>query len=189
MTLAISCRCSSSHLPIYLYFVGEWSIFNGYLNLDVSLKTCAKASSSVLPPAYISGVGVDQHAIEVRSKLHSYTQKNLDENVLHMFENTLVLGPHRFGTVPEEMVKLFKEDAEDPLCFQTYFALASPTWVSKNLSRSYSSSEVRSSAVKDENLLAAALCFWNSASNTFDFRVGLMTPTLLDMAQNSWKAC
>ncbi|KAI5320983.1 hypothetical protein L3X38_040691 [Prunus dulcis] len=35
----------------------------------------------------------------------------------------------------------------------------------------------------DENLLAAALCFWNSASNTFDFRVGPMTPTLLDMAQ------
>ncbi|BBN67633.1 hypothetical protein Prudu_136S000500 [Prunus dulcis] len=36
---------------------------------------------------------------------------------------------------------------------------------------------------RDENLLAAALCFWNSASNTFDFRVGPMAPTLLDMAQ------
>ncbi|CAL8991241.1 unnamed protein product [Prunus brigantina] len=36
---------------------------------------------------------------------------------------------------------------------------------------------------RDENLRAAALCFWNSASNTFDFRVGPMAPTLLDMAQ------
>ncbi|CAL9021015.1 unnamed protein product [Prunus brigantina] len=36
---------------------------------------------------------------------------------------------------------------------------------------------------RDENLLAAALCFWNSASNTFDFRLGPATPTLLDMAQ------
>ncbi|CAL2239239.1 unnamed protein product [Prunus armeniaca] len=34
-----------------------------------------------------------------------------------------------------------------------------------------------------KNLLTAALCFWNSASNTFDFHVGPMTPTLLDMAQ------
>ncbi|BBG93679.1 autoinhibited Ca2+-ATPase 11 [Prunus dulcis] len=32
---------------------------------------------------------------------------------------------------------------------------------------------------RDENLLAAALCFWNSASNTFDFRVG-------PMAQPCW---
>ncbi|VVA41671.1 PREDICTED: aminotransferase, partial [Prunus dulcis] len=96
-------------------------------------------------------------------------------------------------------------------------ALASHSWVSKNLSRSFPSSEVRNSPVKwadwidrllprygghwrragiydaillskqsinrDENLLAAALCFWNSASNTFDFRVGHMAPTLLDMAQ------
>ncbi|CAL9010825.1 unnamed protein product [Prunus brigantina] len=34
----------------------------------------------------------------------------------------------------------------------------------------------------DENLLAAALCFWNSASNMFNFRVGPMSPILLDMA-------
>lgn len=36
---------------------------------------------------------------------------------------------------------------------------------------------------KEENLLAAVLCYWNSANNTFDFRVEPMTPTLLDMAQ------
>ncbi|CAL2229374.1 unnamed protein product [Prunus armeniaca] len=36
---------------------------------------------------------------------------------------------------------------------------------------------------RDENLLAAALCFWNSANNTFDFHLGPMSPTLLDMAQ------
>lgn len=30
---------------------------------------------------------------------------------------------------------------------------------------------------RDENLLAAALCFWNSANNTFGFCVGPMTPT------------
>lgn len=36
---------------------------------------------------------------------------------------------------------------------------------------------------RDENMLATAPCFQNSATNTFDFRVGLMSPTLLDMAQ------
>ncbi|XP_020421267.1 uncharacterized protein LOC109949604 [Prunus persica] len=143
--------------------------------------------------------------------------KNLDENVLHLFENTLVLGPHWFGPVPAEVAELLKKDAEAPLCFESTSALASYSWVSKNLSRSFPSSEVRNSPVKwadwidrllprygghwrraglydaillskqsinrDENLLAAALCFWNSASNTFDFRVGPMAPTLLDMAQ------
>ncbi|CAL9005180.1 unnamed protein product [Prunus brigantina] len=98
------------------------------------------------------------------------------------------------------MVNLFKEDAEAPFHLQRFSSLASHTWVSKNLSRSYPSSEVRNSAVKwsdwidrllsrygdhwkmariydsiilskqsvnrDENLLATALCFWNSASNT-----------------------
>ncbi|KAI5351373.1 hypothetical protein L3X38_004264 [Prunus dulcis] len=176
-----------------------------------SPKTSANSSSSSQSPAYLTGDGVDQHSIEVHSKLHPYARKNLDENVLHLFENTLVLGPHWFGYVPEEMADLFKEDAEAPLCFQSSMALASQTWVSKNLSRLYPSSEVRNSAVRwsdwinrllprhgaywkkagiydaillsknsinrDENLLAAALCFWNSASNTFDFRLGPMTPT------------
>ncbi|CAL9013694.1 unnamed protein product [Prunus brigantina] len=179
-------------------------------------KTRASSSSSVSPD-YTIGAGVDDHAIEVRSKLHPFAQKNLDENVLHLFENTLVLGPHWFGPIPAEMAKLMGEDAEAPLCFESNSALASHTWVSKNLSRSFPSSEVRNSPVKwvdwidrllprygahwrragiydaillskqsinrDENLLAAALCFWNSASNTFDFRVGPMAPTLLDMAQ------
>ncbi|CAL2238241.1 unnamed protein product [Prunus armeniaca] len=156
-----------------------------------SPKTRAQ-SSSYVPPAYITGAGVDNHAIEARR-------------------------PHWFGHVPAEMVELFKNDAEAPLCFQSSSALASHTWVSKNLSCSFPSSEVRNSLVKwadwidrlfprygahckragiydaillfkqsinrDESLLAAALCFWNSGSNTFDFRVGPMAPTLLDMAQ------
>ncbi|CAL8168354.1 unnamed protein product [Prunus armeniaca] len=158
-----------------------------------SAMTHAKASPS-LPPAYISGAGVINHAIEVRSKLHPFAQKNLDENVIHLFENTLVLGPHWFGHVPAEMVELFKGDTEPPLCFQSSSAMASHTWVNKNPSRSFPSNEVRNSPVKwadwidrlllrDENLLAVALCFWNSASNTFEFCLGLMTPTLLDMAQ------
>ncbi|CAL9005283.1 unnamed protein product [Prunus brigantina] len=133
------------------------------------------------------------------------------------FLRTHILGPHWFGAVPKEMVNLFKEDAEAPFHLQTFSSLASHTWVSKNLSRSYPSCEVRNSAVKwsdwidrllsrygdhwkmariydsiilskqsvnrDENLLATALCFWNSASNTFDFLMGPMTPTLLDLAQ------
>ncbi|CAL2277262.1 unnamed protein product [Prunus armeniaca] len=182
-----------------------------------SPRTRAQGSSSLVPPDYITGTGVDNHAIEVRSKLHPFAKKNLDENVLHVFENTLVLGPHWFGSVPSGMAELFKNDAEAPLCFESSSALASHTWVSKNLSRSFPSSEVRNSSVKwaywidrlvsrygahwkragiydaillskqsinrDENLLAAALCFWNSASNTFDFRIGPMAPTLLDMAQ------
>ncbi|CAL8087210.1 unnamed protein product [Prunus armeniaca] len=115
------------------------------------------------------------------------------------------------------MAELFKKDAEPPLCFQSTSALALHSWVSKNLSRSFPSSEVKNTPVKwanwidrllprygahckmagihdaihlskqsintDENLLDAALCFWNSASNTFDFRVGPMAPTLLDMVQ------
>ncbi|CAL2229699.1 unnamed protein product [Prunus armeniaca] len=182
-----------------------------------SPKSRAQSSSIPVPPDYITGTGIDNHAIEVRSKLHPFAQKNLDENVIHLFENTLVLGPHWFGPVPPEMAELMKKDAEAPLCFESTSVLAPHSWVSKNLSRSFPSSEVRNSLVKwvdwidrllprygphwkragiydaillsnqsvnkDENLLAAALCFWNSASNTFDFRIGLMAPTLLDMAQ------
>ncbi|CAL2270528.1 unnamed protein product [Prunus armeniaca] len=46
------------------------------------------------------------------------------------------------------MAKLMKKDAEAPLCFESTSGLASHTWVSKNLSRSFPSSEVRSSPVK-----------------------------------------
>ncbi|XP_034197254.1 uncharacterized protein LOC117612697 [Prunus dulcis] len=145
-----------------------------------SPRSRAQSSSVPVPPDYITGTGIDAHAIEVRSKLHPFAQKNLDENILHLFENTLVLGPHWFGPVPAGMAELLKKDAEAPLCFESTSALASYSWVSKNLSRSFPSSE---SINRDENLLAAALCFWNSASNTFDFRVGPMAPTLLDMAQ------
>ncbi|BBG99440.1 autoinhibited Ca2+-ATPase 11 [Prunus dulcis] len=100
------------------------------------------------PPDYITGSGIDAHAIEVRSKLHPFAQKNLDENVLHLFENTLVLGPHWFGPVPAEVTELLRRDAEAPLCFESTSALASHSWVSKNLSRSFPSSEVRNSPVK-----------------------------------------
>ncbi|KAI5324231.1 hypothetical protein L3X38_033304 [Prunus dulcis] len=171
-----------------------------------SPNTRAKGSSSSRSLAYLTGDGVDNHAIEVQSKIHRFVQKNLDENVLHLFENTLVLGPHWFGHVPAEMAELFKDDAEAPLCFQSSSALASH----KNLSRSFPSSEVRNSSVKwadwidmllprygahwkqaeiydaillskqsmnrDENLLAATLCFWNFASNTFYFCLGPMGP-------------
>ena len=166
-----------------------------------SPKTRAQGSSSSVPPDYMTGTRVDNHAIEVRSKLHSFAKKNMDENVLHLLDNTLVLGPHWFGSIPAEMAELFKNDAEAPLCFESSSALASHSWVSKNLSSSFPSSEVRNSPVKwanwidrlllrygahwkragiydaillskqsinkDENLLVAALCFWNSASNTF----------------------
>ncbi|KAI5351152.1 hypothetical protein L3X38_004043 [Prunus dulcis] len=168
-----------------------------------SPRSRAQSSSASIPPDYITGSGIDAHAIEVRSKLHPFALKNLDENVLHLFENTLVLGPHWFGPVPAEVAELLRKDAEAPLCFESTSALASHSWVSKNLSRSFPSSEVRNSPVKwadwidrllprygghwrragiydaillskqsvnrDENLLAAALCFWNFASNTFDF--------------------
>ncbi|CAL2259883.1 unnamed protein product [Prunus armeniaca] len=190
----------------------DWLVY-----YEVRPPTILRSSSSSIPSDYITGIGVDEHAIEVRSKLHPFAQKNLDENVLHLFKNTLVLGPHWFGPVPTEMAKLMKKDAEAPLCFESTSALASHSWVSQNLSRSFPSSEVRNNSVKwvdwidrllprygahwkktgiydaillskhsinkDENLLAAALCYWNSASNTFDFRVGPMAPTVLDMAQ------
>ncbi|CAL8117909.1 unnamed protein product [Prunus armeniaca] len=113
-----------------------------------SSKSRAQSSSVPVPPDYITGAGIDKHAIEVRSKLHPFAQKNLDENVLHLFENTLVLGPHWFGPVPPKMVELMKKDAEAPLCFESSSALASHSWVSKNLSRLFPSSEVRNSPVK-----------------------------------------
>ncbi|CAL9006454.1 unnamed protein product, partial [Prunus brigantina] len=84
-----------------------------------SLKTRAQLSSSLIPPAYITGAGVDKHAIE----------------------NTLVLGPYWFGHVSVEMAELIEKDDEGPLCFQSASALASHSWVSKNLSRSFPSSE------------------------------------------------
>lgn len=41
----------------------------------------------------------------------------------------------------------------------------------------------KQSVSRKENLLAAAICFWNFAVKTFDFRVALMALTLLGMAQ------
>ncbi|CAL8090254.1 unnamed protein product [Prunus armeniaca] len=109
---------------------------------------------------------------KVRSKLHPFAKKNLDENVLHLFENTLVLGPH--CEVRNSPVKW--EDWIDRLLpkYGTHWKRAG-IYDAILLSKQ--------SVNRDENLLAAALCFWNSASNTFDFRVGPMALTLLDMAQ------
>ncbi|XP_021833175.1 uncharacterized protein LOC110772988 [Prunus avium] len=36
--------------------------------------------------------------------------------------------------------------------------------------------------IMDRSLLVATLCFWSSATNTMNFRFGMMTPTVLDMA-------
>ncbi|CAL9011984.1 unnamed protein product [Prunus brigantina] len=155
-----------------------------------SPKTRALGSSFSVYPDYITGSGVDNHAVEVRNKFHPFAKKNLDENVLHLFENTLVLGPHWFGSVPTEMAELMKKDAEAPLCFQS---IKWVDWIDRLLPRYgthwrgagiYDAIILsRQSINMDENLLAAALCFWNSASTTFDFRIGPMAPTLLDMAQ------
>lgn len=56
-----------------------------------SPKTRASSSSS-FPPPYISGEGVDTHAIEIRSKLRSYSKKNLNENILHLHGNAIIMG-------------------------------------------------------------------------------------------------
>ncbi|KAI5323275.1 hypothetical protein L3X38_032347 [Prunus dulcis] len=98
-----------------------------------SPRSRAQSSSASIPPDYITGSGIDAHAIEVRSKLHPFAQKNLDENVLHLFENTLVLGPHWFGPVPAEAAELLKKDAEAPLCFESNSALASHSWTSPEI--------------------------------------------------------
>ncbi|CAL2256412.1 unnamed protein product [Prunus armeniaca] len=145
-----------------------------------SPNTRAKGSSSSRSPAYLTGDGVENHAIEVRSKLYPFVQKNLDENVLHLFKNTLVLGPHWFGAVPKEMAILFRDDVEAPLDVRNS-AVKWLDWINRLLPRHRA--YWKRAGIYDENLLAAALCFWNSASNTFDFCLGPMTPTLLDMAQ------
>ncbi|CAL2228274.1 unnamed protein product [Prunus armeniaca] len=125
-----------------------------------SPKNRTQTSSSV-PPVYISGAGVDNHAIEVWSK----------ENFLHLFENTLVLGPHWFGPVPAEMADWIDKLLPRYGAHWNRAGIYNAILLSKQFIN------------RDENLLAAALCFWNSASNTLDFCVGLMTPTLLDMAK------
>ncbi|VVA27482.1 PREDICTED: LOC110762039 isoform [Prunus dulcis] len=149
----------------------------GSIPENVISKTRAQGSSSSVPPDNITGAGVDNHAIEVRSMLYPFAKKNLDENVLHLFENTLVLAPHWFGSVPAKMATLFKLDTKASLLLPRYGA----HWKRASIYDAILLS--KQSINRDENLLAAALCFWNSASNTFDFRVGLMAPTLLDMAQ------
>ncbi|CAL2237815.1 unnamed protein product [Prunus armeniaca] len=110
-------------------------------------KTRARSSSSSFPPPHISGEGVDKHAIEIRSKLHPYSKKNLDANILHLLGNALVLGPVWFRKVLEDMAKLFKEDVEVPLCHCNH-SLTFHSWVIKNMSKSYPSSEGMNSCVK-----------------------------------------
>ncbi|CAL8089566.1 unnamed protein product [Prunus armeniaca] len=118
-----------------------------------SPKTCAQGSSSSVPPDYIIGTGVDKHAIKVRSKLYPFAQKNLDENVLHLFENTLVLGPHCVskallhwpltpGLLPRYVAQWRRAGIYDAILL------------------------LKQSVNRDENLLDDALCFWNSISNT-----------------------
>lgn len=57
-----------------------------------SLKTHAGSSYPSFPPSHILGKGVDKHASEIKSKLHPYSKKNLDGNILNLLGNTLVLG-------------------------------------------------------------------------------------------------
>ncbi|CAL2239135.1 unnamed protein product [Prunus armeniaca] len=77
------------------------------------------------------------------------------------------------------MVNLFKEDVEASLCLQSW--LLTP---GSKMAGIYDSILLSKQSVnRDENMLAAALYFWNSASNTFIFCVGPMAPALLDMAQ------
>ncbi|KAI5338295.1 hypothetical protein L3X38_017566 [Prunus dulcis] len=71
-----------------------------------SLKTRAATSSSSIPPTFITGAGIDKHAIEIRSKLHPFAQ-----NVLEFWG--------LIGLVLSQLAKLIKEDAEAPLCFQS----------------------------------------------------------------------
>lgn len=40
----------------------------------------------------------------------------------------------------------------------------------------------KTSILPKPELLVSALLFWNSGTNTFDFRMGPMSPTILDMA-------
>lgn len=64
-----------------------------------------------------------------------------------MMGNTLLIGPHWLGEVPKKMAILFKDNVETPLCYHNS-SISFHTWVSKNLSRSNPSSEVRNNAVK-----------------------------------------
>ncbi|CAN6542666.1 unnamed protein product [Malus baccata var. baccata] len=41
----------------------------------------------------------------------------------------------------------------------------------------------KTSVISKPELLTSALLFWNTGTNTFDFRMGPMSPTILDMAQ------
>ncbi|CAL2229286.1 unnamed protein product [Prunus armeniaca] len=68
------------------------------------------------------------------------------------------------------MAELFKKDAEAPLCFQSMSALASHSCVSKNLSRSFPSSEVRNSPVKWANWIDRLLPRYGAHSVLLKYR-------------------
>ncbi|KAM1923541.1 hypothetical protein ACFX15_021442 [Malus domestica] len=54
-------------------------------------------------------------------------------------------------------------------------------WMSNGINELIMLSKI--SITPKPELLASALIFWNSGTNTFDFRMGSMSPTILDMAQ------
>ncbi|CAL9029886.1 unnamed protein product, partial [Prunus brigantina] len=124
--------------------IGQFGFVGASFDMECLNKTSTKEVPNIIqvqPQSHTNhGQGV---------KLYPFAKKNLDENVLHLFENTLVLGPHRFGSRPNRNGGVDEERClKLPYAFKAASALASHSWISKNLSRSFPSSEVRNSPVK-----------------------------------------
>ncbi|CAL9011769.1 unnamed protein product [Prunus brigantina] len=136
-----------------------------------SPKTRAKGSSSSRSPAYLTRDGVDQHAIEVRSKLHSFTEKIWMKTFstflrIHSFWvlTGLVWCQRRWSICSRRMLKLpFASKALLPWLLTPWLlSRYADHWKRAGI---YDSIFLSKQSVNiDENLLAAALCFWNSAS-------------------------
>ncbi|PQP91939.1 uncharacterized protein Pyn_34074 [Prunus yedoensis var. nudiflora] len=122
--------------------------------------------------------------------------------------DTCVLGPSIEGGMPERLVALLKNDLVDHSAYdggdfqdwnviwpQQQWPTVTPDWEKwlprmehffgqqwKDQGIYHLIKLFEHPLVMDQSLLAAALCCWSSATNTMNFRFGMMTPTVLDMA-------
>ncbi|PQM40059.1 uncharacterized protein Pyn_07211 [Prunus yedoensis var. nudiflora] len=122
--------------------------------------------------------------------------------------NSCVLGPSVDGGMPERLVAHLKNNLVDISAFdggdfqdwnvvrlQPQWPTSTPDW-EKWLPRMehFFGQQWKDQGIyhliklfdrpfiMDRSLLAAALCFWSSATNTMNFRFGMMMPTVLGMA-------
>ncbi|PQQ00289.1 uncharacterized protein Pyn_32351 [Prunus yedoensis var. nudiflora] len=122
--------------------------------------------------------------------------------------DSCVLGPSVDGGMPDRLVALLKNNLVDLSAFdggdfqdwnvarpQPQWPTSTPDWEKwlprmehffgqqwKDQGIYHLIKLFARPLIMDRSLLAATLCFWSSATNTMNFRFGMMTLTVLDMA-------